>query len=278
MSTVLSRSARWTLTLCAAAALLEGFDNQSMGVAAPGLVPELALSASQAGLLFSAATFGLFLGAAIGGRMADRIGRKGVLVVSMLLFGLCSLATTIATGFTSLFVARLLTGLGLGGAMPNFITLSTESVRPERRLSAGTLVMAALPCGGALAGLLSVTDFWGGGWRAIFYFGGVVPILLALLMMRALHESPGFRRESAAAADLPHDPVVTVLFGPGHAQTTLLLWGSFFFTQLPNQPKSRPLSTTKGTSRMICDGAKSERAAHAAALPTKLASRSQTPS
>jgi len=238
MSAVSARSPRSTLVLCAAAAPLEGFDNQSMGVAAPRLVPEFALSASQAGLMFSAATFGLFLGAAIGGRVADRVGRKWMLIVSMLLFGLCSLATAVATGPGFLFVVRLLTGLGLGGAMPNFITLATESVPPQRRLSAGTLVMAALPCGGALAGLLSVMDFWGGGWRAIFYFGGVLPILLAALMARALSESPSFQRERdrafavAGGGPRPVEHVATVLFGPGRTLTTLLLWGSFFFTQL----------------------------------------------
>ncbi len=213
---------------------MEGFDNQSMGVAAPKLVPEFGLSASQAGLLFSAVTFGLFLGAAIGGRLADRVGRKWVLIVSMLLFGLCSLATVVAPGAGFLLVIRLLTGLGLGGAMPNFITLVTESVHPQRRLSAGTLAMAALPCGGALAGLLSVLNVWGGGWRTIFYFGGALPILLAIIMVSALPESSDFQRGGpiAAGGPRPVDHVGTVLFGFGRAMTTLLLWGSFFFTQL----------------------------------------------
>ena len=82
-----------TLALCAAAALLEGFDNQSMGVAAPRVIAEFGLSTAQAAVIFSSATFGLFLGAAIGGRLADTLGRKRALITSLLLFGLCSLLT-----------------------------------------------------------------------------------------------------------------------------------------------------------------------------------------
>jgi AAHS family 3-hydroxyphenylpropionic acid transporter len=225
-----------TLVLCAAAALLEGFDNQSMGVAAPRLLPAFGLSASQAGVLFSAATFGLFLGAAIGGRAADYLGRKRALVASLLLFGVCSLLTSIAPGIGSLLLARLLTGLGLGGAMPNFIALASEAVRQERRLSAVSLVLASLPFGGALAGLMALGDRLGWGWRSIFVVGGSAPIILALIMIRALPESRSFRAEGApggALAALPRvEGVLKVLFGDARASTTALLWTGFFFTQL----------------------------------------------
>jgi MFS family permease len=109
-------NARITFVLCALAALFEGFDNQSMGEAAPKLALEFGLSAGQKGLIFSAATLGLLVGAAPGGRAADFLGRKRTLSVSLLLFGACSFLRAIATGPHSLFVARLLTGLGLAQA------------------------------------------------------------------------------------------------------------------------------------------------------------------
>jgi AAHS family 3-hydroxyphenylpropionic acid transporter len=96
-----------TLLLCAAAALVEGFDNQSMGVAAPRVIAEFGLSPAWAGLVFSSATFGLFLGAALGGRIADYIGRKRALIASLLLFGLFSLLTAVASGAATLSAARL---------------------------------------------------------------------------------------------------------------------------------------------------------------------------
>jgi AAHS family 3-hydroxyphenylpropionic acid transporter len=209
--------------------LLEGFDNQSMGVAAPRLALEFALSAGQKGLVFSAATLGLFVGAACGGRAADLFGRKRTLSASLLLFGLCSFLTAMAGGGGTLILARLLTGLGLGGAMPNFIALSSEAAPPARRLSSVTIVMAGMPLGGAAAALIALGDRWGWGWRSIFYVGGIAPILLSLVVWRALPDS---NAPVTLTSDRRIDSVPTVLFGADRAATTLLLWAGFFFTQL----------------------------------------------
>jgi AAHS family 3-hydroxyphenylpropionic acid transporter len=257
------RSPAWaTLTLCSASALLEGFDNQSMGVAAPRVIAEFALSPGQAGLIFSAATLGLFVGAAVGGRVADFVGRKRALAVSLLLFGLCSLLTAMAVGPESLFAARVLTGLGLGGAMPNFISLASESAPANRRLSAVTVVMAGMPFGGALAGLMALGAQLGWAWRAIFLVGGAAPLLLAGLIWRVLPEAhetrldvarrDAVRRDSIALDPSSRDPALgdpvrrdavkrdavkvasarSILFGADRAATTLCLWCGFFFTQL----------------------------------------------
>ena len=223
--------ARMTLALCAAAALFEGFDNQSMGVAAPRVVAEFALSTTQATFIFSAATFGLFLGAGIGGRLADYLGRKRTLVATLLLFGLCSLLTAFAIGPRTLLTMRFLTGLGLGGAMPNFIALSSESAPPDRRISVVTLIMAAMPFGGALAAAASLAGQLGWSWRAIFYIGGIVPIVTAVLMMRLL---PDLRKGAAALPSAPAqiESLASTLFNRDRAATTGLLWTGFFFTQL----------------------------------------------
>jgi AAHS family 3-hydroxyphenylpropionic acid transporter len=223
--------ARMTLALCAAAALFEGFDNQSMGVAAPRVIAEFALSTTQATFIFSAATIGLFLGAGIGGRCADYLGRKRTLVATLLLFGLCSLLTALATGPNTLLATRFLTGLGLGGAMPNFISLSSESTPADRRISVVTLIMAAMPIGGAVAAAVSLGGQIGWNWRVIFYIGGVVPIVTAILMMRLL---PDPRKD---AGPIPSGPVqieslTSTLFSRERAPTTGLLWAGFFFTQL----------------------------------------------
>jgi len=221
-----------TLWLCTAAALLEGFDNQSIGVAAPRLIAEFHLSAAQSGVIFSSSTIGLFFGALIGGRVADHIGRKRTLTASLLLFGLCSLLTAAAGTIDWLFAARLLTGIGLGGAMPNFISLASESTHAERRVSAVTLVMAGMPFGGALAGLMALGAQWGWGWRSIFVAGGATPILLSLLMGILL---PGRSAQTAnvdAGVSSSVEPVPAALFGSGRAWTTVLLWAAFFFTQL----------------------------------------------
>src|ERR1700722_8297181 len=226
-----SATGKRTLWLCTAAALLEGFDNQTMGVAAPRLIAEFHLTAAQSGIIFSSATIGLFFGALIGGRGADHRGRKRALTVSLLLFGVCSLLTAAASTIEWLFAARLLTGIGLGGAMPNFISLASESTHAERRVSSVTLVMAGMPFGGALAGLMALGAQWGWGWRSIFIAGGLMPILLSILTGFLLQE----RRAPASSQTMVAsrvEPVPAALFGSGRGWTTVLLWASFFFTQL----------------------------------------------
>ena len=227
-------SSRATLVLCTAAALFEGFDNQSMGVAAPQLATEFVLTAGEKGFVFSAAAIGLSIGAVLGGRAADFLGRKRTLIASMLLFGVFSLLTAFATSATSFFLARLFTGLGLGGAMPNFIALSSEAAPSSRRLSVVTIVTAGMPFGGSIAALTALGDRLGWDWRSIFYVGGIGPIVLALLMMRALPESRGSATPTSATTTGNDrvESVWSVLFGSQRAPTTLLLWTAFFFTQL----------------------------------------------
>ena len=228
--------ARITLALCAGAALFEGFDNQSMGVAAPMLFREFSIAPAQGGLIFSAATLGLFLGALAGGRAADYVGRKQTLTVSLLLFGICSLLTVAVRGAHSLILMRLLTGLGLGGAMPNFIALASDAADPKRKLSAVTMVMAALPFGGALAGVMALTERMGWGWRAIFIGGGLGPLVVAFLLLVSFRgggadgaRGPG---KLGASRESPVDSVGRVLWGMGRTRATLLLWSGFFFTNL----------------------------------------------
>ena len=225
-----ARASTLALTLCACAALLEGFDNQSLGVAAPRLFPEFGLSSAQGSLLFSATTVGLAFGAVIGGRLADRSGRKLALVLSLLLFGASSFATALGTHLSQLFVARALTGLGLGGAMPNSIAISSEAVAPQRRLRVVSTVTAALPLGGAIAGLLALGQSRGWPWRSIFYVGGVAPLLLALACWRWLPSSPLSVREPRQRT-APR-PAVAALFGGVHLSITLQLWMGFFFMHL----------------------------------------------
>src|SRR5580698_1485136 len=108
-----------TIGLCFLTALFEGLDIQSMGVAAPRLAPAFHLNPGQMGLVMSASTAGLMLGAALGGWISDQIGRKAVIIASMAALGLFSLGTAFAPDYHALLIARILAGLGLGGAFPN---------------------------------------------------------------------------------------------------------------------------------------------------------------
>ena len=202
-----------TLALCFAIALLEGLDLQSVGVAAPRMAREFGLTVSQMGIAFSAGTFGLLPGAMLGGRLADRIGRKRVLIASAVLFGLLSIATAQVSTFAMLVVVRVLTGIGLGGAMPNLIALSSEAVEPRSRSSAVATMYCGIPFGGVIASLIGVLLAGDTEWRHIFYVGGAGPLLLVPLLVWCLPESRAYL--DVAGTQAARTSVARTLFGDG---------------------------------------------------------------
>ena len=222
-----------TLALCFLAAVIEGFDLQSMGIAAPALGPEFSLSRQQLGVVLLASPFGLFFGAFIGGRIADFWGRKAALVLATALFGAFQLCTAWATGLESLIVIRFLCGLGLGGAFPNLIALTAEASGGRNSIVNVVITVAGMPVGGALASLIGFLAGANGDWRIVFYVGGIAPLVLAPVMALVLPESMLFReaKAAAAAAGTKHT-IPEVLFGGGRARPTLLLWAAVFFTTL----------------------------------------------
>jgi len=221
-----SALSRRTIWLCVLVAVLEGFDLQAAGVAAPKLVPAMGLEPSIMGWFFSVSTIGMFLGAYLGGWLSDRIGRKTVLLLSVVLFGLCSILTGLAQDETQLIAARLITGVGLGGALPNLIALVSENSAPERKGRAVALMYCGTPIGGAIA---SVAALYTDDWETIFHLGGTLPLLFAPLLLWLL---PSSKAQSVTAGPAGRIGVATALFGGGRAAPTLLLWATFFTTLL----------------------------------------------
>jgi AAHS family 3-hydroxyphenylpropionic acid transporter len=219
-----NRAVVLTVLLCALGAILEGLDLQVAGVAAAGIISEFRPDSRHLGAFFSASTLGLVGGALLGGRLADRIGRKRVLVVSVAVFGLFSMLTAYAPTMSALTWARLLTGVGLGGAFPIFVALTAESSTPNRRSLNVAIVYSAMPLGGAFVSLLSmlISPIH---WRQLFIVGGVSPLLVVPVMARYLRESRAFQR--ASAGQTRREGFLAVL-GQGRAVNTILLWVSFF--------------------------------------------------
>jgi AAHS family 3-hydroxyphenylpropionic acid transporter len=218
-----------TLSLCFAIALLEGLDLQSVGVAAPRMAREFGLSVAQMGLAFSAGTFGLLPGAMFGGRLADRIGRKRVLILSACIFGLLSIATALVSSFDMLVLVRVLTGIGLGGALPNLIALSSEAVSPKARNTAVSVMYCGIPFGGVIASIIGIVSMGDTDWRHIFYVGGLGPLVLVPLLVALLPESKAFSKASHGASVKPA-PVGEILFGASRGLSTLQIWISYFCT------------------------------------------------
>lgn len=221
---------------CFLAAMCEGLDLQAPGVAAVGIAPEFRAAPNQLGTLFSASTLGLLIGALIGGRLSDSLGRKRVLVVSIALFGIFSLLTAAAWDMASCSWARLLTGLGLGGALPNLLALVNECSPADRRSANVALVYAANPVGGAIASLISLL-IQSTHWRWIFVVGGIAPLIVAPIMQAVMPDSPVSSRQSAASPAVatretggadPERGSFAAIFDQGRLPATLLLWTSFF--------------------------------------------------
>jgi MFS transporter, AAHS family, 3-hydroxyphenylpropionic acid transporter len=218
-----------TVGLCLLGALCEGFDVQSAGVAAAGLRHELQPTPQALGFFFAASGAGLLIGAVCGGYLSDRLGRKSVLVVSIAMFGVCSLLTSIAPDIRSLMAARFLTGLGLGGALPNLIAAVADASPLSRRNASIAISYVGAPLGGLIASLI-ISLIPLDAWRTVFRIGGIAPLVVVPLMLRYLPA-----RVAVAPAGLGTQPLqgrAHALFGPHRVATTLILWAGFFLIVL----------------------------------------------
>ncbi|WP_296596439.1 MFS transporter [Phenylobacterium sp.] len=210
--------------ICFLIAAIEGYDIQAFGVAAPRMVPELGLDPGQQGWAGSAAMVGLVLGALVGGWLADRHGRKPVLLGSVAAFGVFSLLTAMAHSYEALLWARFATGLGFGGAMPNLIAVAVEISKPERRAATVSAMFCGMPAGGAISALIARLMGDGLEWRAIFVAGGLAPLALLPVIVFLLPET---RPAHDPAADRN---LARGLFAEGRAAATVLIWAAFMLT------------------------------------------------
>lgn len=217
------RSATKAILLCFLITVLEGYDIQAFGVAAPRLVAELGLDPGQQGIVASIVMIGLVAGALIGGWLGDRIGRRPTLVGSVLVFGLGSIWTGLIHDYSPLLIARLITGIGFGGALPILIAVAAEVSSPERRVLTTSFMFCGMPLGGAGVSLAAGMFDGAETWRAIFLFGGVMPVMLAFGIAIVLPETLRVRAGAPVTA-------LQALFGGGRAAATLLLWTVNFLT------------------------------------------------
>jgi AAHS family 3-hydroxyphenylpropionic acid transporter len=186
------------IALCFAVAVLEGFDIQAIGIAAPKLGAELQLDKALLGQALSASNLGLVLGASLGGWLADQLGRKPVLIAAVLMFGLFTLCTMYASAlsiggismnaYAVLFAARLGAGLGFGAALPNIMAMSAEVAPVEKRGSTATMMFCGMPVGGGAVALISWLNPTQN-WRVLFLIGGILPLLIAPLLYYRMRET-----------------------------------------------------------------------------------------
>ena len=175
--------------ICFLIVMLDGFDTAAIGYIAPSLLGEWKIDRTSLAPVLSAALFGLAFGALASGPLADRFGRKAVLLASVLIFGVACLASSWSGGLGELVFWRFATGLGLGAAMPNAATLMSEYCPDGRRATLTNAMFCGFPVGAAFGGFFAAWMIPTFGWRSVLLLGGIAPLVLLLAMLLLLPES-----------------------------------------------------------------------------------------
>lgn len=247
------------IALCMIVVILDGFDVQTIAFTGTAIAKEWGLAPAHLGPLFAAGMVGMLFGALVIGSLGDRSGRKPALLASVTIFALFSLATAFARGYEQLLALRILTGFGLGGAVPNLTALVAEYAPSRWRSVMISVILLGVPLGGLLGGALTAKLLPVFGWRSIFVAGGLLPLAMMPALAVAVPESIRFLvgRGDGSEAQICRilsrvhpeggytsedhfiDPKpartgfpVHHLFTDGRAHDTLLIWVAFFINSI----------------------------------------------
>ena len=244
--------------LAALAVLFDGFDSQLISFAIPMLIKQWHVTREIFAPVVAAGLVGMAVGSFCSGEIGDRLGRRTTVIGCLILLGVSNFAIGFANGLVTVGILRFLAGLGIGGALPLATTTTAEFTPARYRAMAVTATITCVPLGGMVAGLFAGAILPALGWRALFWLGGPLPVVLAVVLLFALPESPRFMtrhrgrwpdlvnllgrmgRPTAAGAAftdlaeqrIEHGSGVSALFAQGWIRDTLCLWGACFLCLL----------------------------------------------
>jgi AAHS family 4-hydroxybenzoate transporter-like MFS transporter len=239
------------VALTALTIIFDGADIQLLGVAIPAMMADWGVARAAFAPVLASGLVGMMIGGALGGVAGDRFGRRAALIATLLVFGVLTLAAAAVDNLTALGILRFLAGLGFGGTVPNAAALVSEYVPLRNRPLAVTLAIVCVPIGGTLAALVAGVVLPAYGWRVLFAVGGLMPLVVALIMLASLPESPRFLARHPArwpelvrllrrcGHDVPVDASfvesgdamarasLVALFSAAFRRDTVALWGAF---------------------------------------------------
>ncbi len=186
------RFAKLATLLFAIAIIFDGFDISIVGLAVPSIIQDWHLPRASFAPLLVIGLIGMTVGSTTAGFIGDRIGRRVALSLSVLLFGMAVAASAFAPNLLTIEVLRFIAACGIGGALPNAATMSGEFTPIKMRTVAVMATIICVPLGGGLAGSVAGAVLPLAGWRALFFIGGILPILLSFVMFWLVPESPRF--------------------------------------------------------------------------------------
>lgn len=251
---------RLVVLMAAMALIMDGFDGQLIGFAIPALIAEWGISRTEFAPAVAAGLLGMAIGSACAGLVADRFGRRLVVIACVFTFGAATCAIGFAPDVLTVAALRFIAGLGIGGALPTATTMTAEFTPARQRTVAVTATIVCYPLGGMLAGLFASAIMPVLGWRGLFWIGGLLPMAYAVFLLAALPESPRYlARRSERWAELrallakmarptpagcafsdaveqTSEAGASAGFGAllerDRARDTLAIWGGFFMVML----------------------------------------------
>ncbi len=244
--------------LCGLCLIMDGFDVQAIGYVAPALSQDWKISGAVLGSVLSAALVGVLFGSIFLSMLADKVGRRPVLIGACLFFSAVTLITARVNTVAELLVIRFIAGVGLGSIMPNAMALVGEYSPKRTRVAAMVIVGTGFTFGAMIGGIVAFWLIPNFGWRSIFYFGGAVPLVIGCSMFFLLPESlqhlalhgkspeqigKWLRRLNPALTFSPNTQFVVLerrekgvplvkLFQEGRAAGTILIWTVYFMNLL----------------------------------------------
>ncbi|WP_454830465.1 MFS transporter [Paraburkholderia xenovorans] len=278
---------QWLLfVLCALVILLDGFDIQVVSFTAPLLAQHLGTKVTSLGLVFASGLTGLTIGSLLIGPIADRFGRKRLLQLSCVIFGLFTALTVFANTESALIAARFFSGIGLGGCIPNALALVAEYSPQRARARTVAITVSATPLGAVIGGIACWTLIPRFDWQIVYWIGGIVPVVLSVILGLTLPESirflvtaghddrkiaklltriaPDFKYEEGGtfghAQGVQRSGSVSLLFTEGRTARTLLLWVPYFMvflvsflisSWLPSMLREAGLPLTRAMSALV---------------------------
>jgi len=180
------------LVLCGLCMIIDGFDVQAMGYVAPALIKEWNVAKPALGPIFGAGLFGIMIGSLGLSIVADKIGRRPILIGAAVFLSVSMFATAQATTIDHLLVLRFIAGLAMGAIIPNAMALAGEFGPLRLRVTLMMIVSSGFIIGGAVGGFISAALIPAFGWQSVFYVGAVAPLVVAAMMYLAMPESLQF--------------------------------------------------------------------------------------
>jgi MFS transporter, AAHS family, 4-hydroxybenzoate transporter len=245
------------VAVIALAVIFDGFEIQILSFVIPQLIIEWGVTKAAFGLPLALGLIGMTIGSTVAGALGDRIGRRRVLIGSVLGFGVLTVAVAWVNTLTQLNLLRFVSGVALGGALPSAAAYASEFTPARNRVVAVTMTIVCVPVGGMLGGLLASFVLPLAGWRTLFVIAGLLPLAFSAILYLFLPESPRFLVRNPASApvlarllvrmgmagagagpfvDTAEDRLVRSdyreLLAPSFRRDTLALWLSFFFTMV----------------------------------------------